>query len=105
MDFGLKDVDEARLAQLGVILWAQDERAVSLAHGTYRGRHAGRFARCGAWESGGGVLGGLAGRIWKIGARVISGDGVEEGESWAWFCLVPHWVEGQITFLQCSTHA
>ena len=81
VDFGLKDVNEARLAQLGVVLWAQDERTVGLAHGTYRGRHSGRFARCGARESGGGVLGALAGRIWKISARVISGGGVDEGES------------------------
>ena len=82
VDFRLKDIDEAGFAQLGVVLWAQDERAVGLAHSTYRVRHCGRFARCGAWEGGGGVLGGLAGRIWKIGARVISGGAEEEGESW-----------------------
>ncbi|OSS54061.1 hypothetical protein B5807_01135 [Epicoccum nigrum] len=103
VDFRLEHVDEARLAQLGVVLWAQDERAVGLAHGTYRGRHSGRFARCGAWEGRGGVRRGLAGRIWKIVARVIF-EGVEENsESWRWFCLVAHWVEGQITFLQYST--
>lgn len=44
VDFRLEDVDEARLAELRVVLWAQDQRAVGLAHGAYRGRHPGRVA-------------------------------------------------------------
>lgn len=51
VDLSLKHIDEARFAQLRVIFRAQDQSAVGLAHGTYRGRHAGRFARCGALET------------------------------------------------------
>lgn len=50
VDLRLEDVDETRLAELRMVLWAENQRTVGLAHGAYGGRHPGRVARCSALE-------------------------------------------------------